>query len=252
MFRPIRYRTYADNSMFVGMNGRKTILVVDDEPKIVHLVRAYLEKAGFHVAEALDGTTALDSFRISFPDLIVLDLMLPGIDGIELTRLIRKESEVPIIMLTARAEEVDRLIGLELGADDYVVKPFSPRELVARVRAVLRRAGYRSPVPPTAKIFRTGGLSVDTERRRVTIDDAPVVLTAFQFDLLALLVSYPGKVFNRPELLDTTQGESLETYARTIDAHIKNLRKALGENARAPRFIHTVHGVGYRFNDAAE
>ena len=227
------------------------ILVVDDEPKIVQLIRAYLVEAGFEVAEAYDGLKALEAFRDSSPNLIILDLMLPGIDGIELTKEIRKESETPIIMLTARADEVDRLVGLELGADDYVIKPFSPRELTARVRAVLRRTRNQLPISTAAEqLYRLGGLTLDAERRRVYVDGVSIDLTALQFDLLLVLVRNPGRVFTRSDLLALTSGESLEAYERTIDAHIKNLRKALGENPRIPRFIHTIHGVGYRFDDA--
>ena len=236
------------------MNDGRMILVVDDEPKIVQLVRAYLEKEGFQVTEAHDGAEALEAFRTSPPDLIILDLMLPCIDGIELTRLLRKESEVPIIMLTAKAEEIDRLIGLELGADDYVVKPFSPRELVARIRAVLRRAPAPGMVPGSSKSalgkqFHHGEFIVDIERRLVYVGDDTIDLTAFQFDLLFVMIRNPGRVFSRSELLELTTGESLETYERTIDAHIKNLRKALGEDSKSPRYIHTVHAVGYKFDD---
>ena len=236
------------------MNDGRTILVVDDEPKIVQLIRAYLEKEGFQVAEAHDGAEALEAFHSSLPDLIVLDLMLPRVDGIEVTRILRKESEVPIIILTAKAEEIDRLIGLELGADDYIVKPFSPRELVARIRAVLRRAPKSSLVPRSSDSFagmpiHIGDLRVDAERRAVTVADRNINLTAFQFDLLLILLRNPRRVFSRGELLELTTGESLETYERTVDAHIKNIRKALGDDSRKPHYIHTVHGVGYKFDD---
>lgn len=227
----------------------KTILVVDDEPKITKLVRAYLEQAGFQVTEAHDGADALEAFRMINPDLIVLDLMLPNVDGIEITRRIRKESDVPIIMLTAKAEEVDRLIGLEIGADDYVVKPFSPRELVARVRTVLRRSPEiisGSDIQP----IRIGALRIEQGGRRVFIDGAEVRLTALQFDLLLVMARNPGRVFTRSELLELTTGQSFETYERTVDAHIKNLRKALGEVSKGSRFLQTVHGVGYRFGDS--
>ena len=227
----------------------RTILVVDDEPKITKLVRAYLEQAGFQVTEAHDGADALEAFRTLNADLIVLDLMLPNIDGIEITRRTRKESDVPIIMLTAKAEEVDRLIGLEIGADDYVVKPFSPRELVARVCTVLRRSPEitsGSNIQP----IRIGALTIDEGGRRVFIDGAEVRLTALQFDLLLVMARNPGRVFTRSELLELTTGQSLETYERTVDAHIKNLRKALGERPRGSRFLQTVHGVGYRFGDS--
>jgi DNA-binding response OmpR family regulator len=229
------------------------ILVVDDEQKMVKLVRAYLEGAGYKVVAAFNGQQALTLFRHEQPDLVVLDLMLPEIDGLDVARTIRRSSDAPIIMLTARADETDRLVGLELGADDYVVKPFSPRELVARVRAVLRRTAKSSAdaeafaAPP---VINVGELSLDLGRREVRLAGRPVDLTTIQFDLLAVLARRPGQVFTRLQLLDAVQGETFEGYERTIDAHIKNLRQALGDDPRDPRYILTVRGVGYKMLDA--
>ena len=227
----------------------RKILVVDDERKMVKLVRTYLEAAGFQVVVAYDGQEALTVFRHEAPDLVVLDLMLPKIEGLDVARTIRRTSEVPIIMLTARAEETDRLIGLELGADDYVVKPFSPRELVARVRAVLRRAtpppvGEASPT--RLQTIAVGDLTLDLGRREARVGGRLVPLTAVQFDLLTVLAQHPGQVFTRMQLLDAVQGEAFEGYERTVDAHIKNLRRALGDDPRNPRYIVTVRGVGYK------
>jgi DNA-binding response OmpR family regulator len=228
------------------------ILVVDDEQKMVKLVRAYLEGAGFQVVTASDGQQALTLFRHEQPDLIVLDLMLPGIDGLDVARTVRRSSDVPIIMLTAKAEETDRLIGLELGADDYIVKPFSPRELVARVRAVLRRSARTTPDEPTfaaPTLIRVGELSLDLGRREARLAGRPVQLTTIQFDLLAFLAHRPGQVFTRLQLLDAVQGQAFEGYERTIDAHIKNIRQALGDDSRDPRYILTIRGVGYKLLD---
>ena len=221
------------------------ILVVDDELEIVRLVRAYLERAGFVVVTASEGREALAVFRHERPNLVVLDLNLPGMDGLDVCRAMRRDSDIPIIMLTARLEETDRLIGLELGADDYVVKPFSPREIVARVRAVLRRA-EGTPVRP--EVVSAAGITADLTRRIASVDGQPLNLTTMEFDLLALLVEHPGQVFTRLQLLDRTQGTAYEGYERTIDVHIKNLRKKLGDDSQNPRFIETVRSVGYRFS----
>jgi DNA-binding response OmpR family regulator len=222
-----------------------TILVVDDEPKIVKTVRAYLENAGFRVVVAADGQAALTLYRHEKPGLVVLDLGLPRMDGLDVARALRRESNIPIIMLTARVDEADRLVGLELGADDYVVKPFSPRELVARVRAVLRRAGPEREVaaPPIV----SGDLSIDQERRLVTVAGRAVELTPTEFDLLVVLASHPGRVFSRMELLDRVQGDAFEGYDRTVDAHVKNLRQKIEPDPKQPRYLLTVFGVGYRF-----
>jgi len=225
------------------MSG-ETILVVDDEAKIVKMVRAYLEDAGFRVATAGDGQAALTVFRHERPSLVVLDLGLPGIDGLDVVRTLRKESSVPIIMLTARVEEADRLIGLELGADDYVTKPFSPRELVARVRAVLRRAGgERDQAPPPVV---AGEITIDLERRQVMVGGRAVDLTPTEFDLMTLLARHPGRVFTRLELLDRVQGYAFEGYERTVDAHVKNLRQKIEPDPKRPRYVVTVFGVGYK------
>jgi DNA-binding response OmpR family regulator len=223
------------------------ILVVDDEPKIVKLVRAYLEQSGFTVVEANDGQTALIQARREKPDLVVLDLMLPGIDGLEVARTLRREGNLPIIMLTARVEDTDRIVGLELGADDYVSKPFNTRELVARVRAVLRRtASVAAPVP---QILRAGPLAIDVDGHQASLDGRPIDLTPTEFDLLLVLAHNAGRAFTRLELLDRVQGEAYEGYERTVDAHIKNLRAKLGDDPRQPRFIQTVYGVGYKFEE---
>ena len=221
-----------------------TILVVDDERKIAHLVRDYLENAGFRVAVAYDGKMALAQFRYEQPDLVVLDLNLPQLDGIDVARAIRRERNTPIIMLTARVEETDRIVGLELGADDYVTKPFSPRELVARVRAVLRRAG-ESELP--SPLLRVHDLVIDLEKRTVARGSEAIDLTTTEFDLLTVLARQPGRVFSRMELLDRVQGTAFEGYERTIDVHVKNLRKKLEPDPRHPTYILTVYGAGYRF-----
>jgi DNA-binding response OmpR family regulator len=226
----------------------KTILVVDDETRITQLARDYLDHAGFHVITAQDGPGALAAFKAEKPDLVVLDLGLPGLDGLDVTRALRKESNVPVIMLTARGEETDKLVGLELGADDYMTKPFSPKELVARVRAVLRRA---ENAPPAAQdVLRVLDLTLDIPRLRVTRGERRVELTPTEFELLATLVRQPGRVFTRAQLLDAVRGVAFESYERAIDAHIKNLRHKLEPNPREPRYILTVYGLGYKFADA--
>ncbi|MEM9132148.1 MAG: response regulator transcription factor [Actinomycetota bacterium] len=222
-----------------------TVLVVDDEPRITGLVRDYLDQAGFGVVEAADGETALARFEQHRPAAVVLDLGLPGIDGLDVLRRLRTMSDVPIVILTARSDETDRVVGLELGADDYVVKPFGPKELVARIRAVLRRV---QTVPET-EVYGAGGVQVDTAKMRVTVDGAEVDLTPTEFQLLATLVRQPGRVFTRGQLLDAVHGVSFESYERAIDAHIKNIRRKIEHEPRTPRLILTVHGVGYRFTD---
>lgn len=222
----------------------ETILVVDDEERLVSLVRAYLAQEGFHVVTAHDGREALFAARQAKPDLIILDLMMPEMDGWEFIRLHHKERDTPIILLTARVEETDKVLGLELGADDYITKPFSPRELVARVRAVLRRA-QKEPGEPD--ILRSGNLTLDRTAHRVTLAGEMVDLTPSEFDLLATLMSTPGRAFSRMELLDRLQGDAYEGYERTVDVHVKNLRAKIEEDPRNPRYIETVYGVGYRF-----
>jgi two-component system alkaline phosphatase synthesis response regulator PhoP len=224
----------------------KTILVVDDEPKILQIARDYLENAGYRVIAAGDGTAALQRVQAEQPELVVLDLGLPGMDGLDVCRQIRRSSEVPIIMLTARGEESDKLVGLELGADDYIVKPFSPKELVARVRAVLRRF-ERAQQP--GEIIRVGEVELDVPRMRVTVEDREVELTGTEFELLAALAAQPGRIFSRAQLLDAIHGVAIESYERAIDAHIKNIRRKIEPDPRQPRFIRTVYGVGYKFND---
>jgi DNA-binding response OmpR family regulator len=222
------------------------ILVVDDEPKIVRLVRDYLEHAGFAVIVARDGREALMRAGSEHPDLVVLDLGLPGLDGLDVTRSLRRSSAVPLIMLTARDSETDRVLGLELGADDYLTKPFSPRELVARVRAVLRR---NQPEAAEA-VIRVGDLELDEPRLRTSVGGRPVLLTATEFQLLATMARQPGRVFTRAQLLDAIHGEALEAYERAIDAHVKNIRRKLEPDPRRPRYLETVYGVGYRIADA--
>jgi two-component system, OmpR family, alkaline phosphatase synthesis response regulator PhoP len=224
----------------------KTILVVDDEPKIVQLARDYLEHAGFAVLTAADGPAALHAARSSKPDLIVLDLGLPQLDGLDVTRSLRKDSNVPIIMLTARSEESDKLIGLELGADDYITKPFSPKELVARVRTVLRRS---EAATIQNDLIRIADLTLDVPRLRLTVGDRPIELTTTEFQLLTTLARQPGRIFTRSQLLDAVHGIAFESYERAIDAHIKNIRRKLEPNPREPRYILTVYGMGYKFAD---
>jgi two-component system, OmpR family, alkaline phosphatase synthesis response regulator PhoP len=224
-----------------------TVLVVDDEPNIVRLVRDYLEHAGFKVLTASDGPTAVRSARTGHPDLIVLDLGLPGVDGLDVARSLRQENPVPIIMLTARTEESDKLVGLELGADDYVTKPFSPKELVARVRAVLRRA---QGMERQSDVIRVGTeVELDVPRMETTIGGRRIILTNTEFQLVATMARQPGRVFTRAQLLSAIRGVAFESYERAIDAHIKNIRRKIEPDPRAPRYLLTAYGVGYRFAD---
>jgi DNA-binding response OmpR family regulator len=226
----------------------KTILVVEDEMKIARLVRDYLEHAGFGVTVAGTGESAIASARGRRPDLVILDLGLPGRDGLDVARELRKSSQVPIVMLTARGDESDRIVGLELGADDYVVKPFSPRELVARVRAVLRRTESAREGPP--EILRVLDVEMDVPKMRVFVGGRPVELTPTEFQLLAAFMREPGRVFTRAQLLDAAHGVAIESYERAVDAHVKNIRKKIEPTPARPRYLLTVHGVGYRFADA--
>ena len=223
-----------------------TILVVDDEPKIARLLRDYLERAGFGVSIAHDGREALMRARTERPDLVILDLGLPALDGLDVTRQLRRDGDMPILMLTARDDEADRVAGLELGADDYVTKPFSPREVVARVRAILRRRGG----PSGEAVIRVGALEVDPGRMRVMVNGRGVELTGTEFALLSALARQPGRVYTRSQLLDAIHGTAFESYERAIDAHVKNLRRKLEPDPHRPRLLLTVHGVGYRLTDA--
>jgi two-component system alkaline phosphatase synthesis response regulator PhoP len=225
----------------------KRVLVVEDEMKIARLVRDYLHQAGFDVIEAADGPSALTLARAERPDMIVLDLGLPGMDGLDVTRRLRATSSVPIIILTARSEETDRIVGLELGADDYVTKPFSPKELVARIRAVLRRA---DATLGGGEIVRSGNVEIDIPKRRVVANGDEVELTATEFDLLLVLARQPGRIYTRAQLLDAVHGVTFESYERSVDAHIKNLRRKIEPDPKRPSLVLTVYGVGYKFADA--
>src|SRR5215813_3001287 len=222
----------------------KEILVVEDESRIAHIVRDYLERAGYRVVIAGNGADALAMARSRRPDLIVLDLGLPRMDGLELTKALRKQSNVPIIMLTARVDESDKLVGLELGADDYVTKPFSPKELVARVRAVFRRI---NPQPDPSTVIRAGEVELDRLRMQVTAHNRRIEVTPTEFELLATLARQPGRVFTRGQLLDAIRGLEAESFDRAVDVHVKNLRRKLEADPRNPRYVLTVYGVGYKF-----
>ncbi|MCU1228297.1 MAG: OmpR family two-component response regulator [Acidobacteria bacterium] len=225
----------------------KTILVVDDEPQIAEIASDYLRRAEFDVIIAADGARALALVRERHPDLIILDLGLPHIDGLDVARAIRRDSDLPIIMLTARVAEDDRLRGLEIGADDYVTKPFSPRELVARVRAVLRRTESRDR---DADLFTIADLVIDVSRMIVMRDGEALDLTPTEFQIVATLARHAGRVFTRTQLLDAGRGATTEAFDRAVDSHIKNIRRKLERDPRAPQYIRTVYGIGYRFADA--
>jgi DNA-binding response OmpR family regulator len=229
-----------------GTMAKRRVLVVDDNQKIVEVVQAYLEKDGYRVLTAHNGLDALELARHRHPDLVVLDLLLPGMDGLDICRVLRAEgNEVPIIMLTAKTTEADKLVGLELGADDYVTKPFSPREVVARVRAVLRRAGEREDKGPLE--IQRGDLVVNVTRHDVRLNGEAVPLTPTEFTLLEVLIREPGRVFSRLELLDRAFGYEFEGLERTVDVHIMNLRKKIEPDPGQPTYILTVYGVGYKF-----
>jgi two-component system alkaline phosphatase synthesis response regulator PhoP len=223
-----------------------TILVVDDAPEIVRVTRDYLEHAGFDVITVADGSAAIDLVNWRHPDLVVLDLGLPGLDGLDVTRAIRRGSDVPIVMLTARADESDKLVGLELGADDYVTKPFSPKELVARIRAVLRRT---SRSRADADVVRVGDVELDVARMVIKVAGRRVDLTATEFELVLTMARQPGRVFTRSQLLDAVHGVAFESYERAIDAHVKNIRRKIEPGSSSPRYVQTVYGVGYRFGE---
>ena len=220
-----------------------TILIVEDERKIAQIAADYLRRAGFVVDIAVDGASALDRVRSRPPDLVVLDLGLPRVDGVAVARTLRAGSDVPIIMLTARVEEDDRLLGLEVGADDYITKPFSPRELVARVQAVLRRARSGASA---AEIIRAGDLTLDLPRLKLTRNGQSIDLTATEFQLLATLARQPGRIFTRGQLLDAVRGTEVESFERAIDTHVKNIRRKIEPDPRNPRYVETVYGLGYR------
>jgi DNA-binding response OmpR family regulator len=222
------------------------VLVVDDEPPIIELVRGYLEREGWEVASATDGPAAVAAARATPPDVVILDVMLPGLDGIEVCRQLRTFSDAYVLMLTARGEEVDRVVGLTIGADDYLVKPFSPRELVARIKALLRRPRGMATNAAAAPV---SGLEVDEPRRLVRVDGAPVELTALEFDLLAFLARDPGVVVRRSSLLERLWGSEFVADDHLVDVHIANLRRKLGDDPASPRFIETVRGVGYRLRE---
>ena len=228
-----------------------SVLVVDDEPNIRELVTVYFTAAGFDVRQAADGPSALDSVRDTPPDLVILDIMLPGVDGSTVCRRIRETSQVPVIMLTARDTDLDKVALLEAGADDYVTKPFSPPELVARARAVMRRT-TTTPVVEEFAPIEVGALRIDPAERQVAVDGVAVELTAKEFDLLAAMAAEPGVVFTRERLLERAWGFSDYVDARGIDVHIRHLRTKLGDDAAAPRFVETVRGVGYRVKRVAE
>lgn len=237
-----------ENILILSVLKMRTILVVDDEPKITRLVSDYLNRAGFNVAVAQNGKTALSQARSIKPDLIILDLGLPDLDGLDVTRELRKTSNAPLIMLTARAEETDKVIGLELGADDYMTKPFSPKELIARVRVVLRRIENDRSL--SAEIIRVADLTLDVPRMQVTAEGRKLeALTSTEFELLAVMAHHPGRIFTRAQLLDAIHGVAFDSYERAIDAHIKNIRRKIEKDPHQPTYILTVYGVGYKFTD---
>jgi two-component system alkaline phosphatase synthesis response regulator PhoP len=221
-----------------------TILIIEDEAELSRVLRSYLEQAGFTVLAALRGDTGLSTWEHKRPDLVILDLNLPGMDGLDVAREIRRKASTPIIMLTARVEETDQLIGLELGADDYIPKPFSPRLVVARVRALLRRS---EAAPETAQVLRVADLEIDLDAHTARRGAQPLDLTPTEFSILSALAAQPGRAFSRLQLLEAAQGVAYEGYERTVDAHIKNLRAKLEPEPKTPRYIETVFGVGYRF-----
>ena len=222
------------------------ILVVDDEKRIVEILKGYLEREGYQVITAYDGRAALDLARSNIPDLIILDLMLPEVSGWDVCRELRRTSDVPVIMLTARDDTTDKIIGLELGADDYVTKPFDPKEVISRVRAVLRRSEGKAIVKA---VLNVGDIIIDTEKRIVRRGDSNIALTPIEFEIIRVLAENPGRVYSRMQLLDRVQGDAYEGYERTIDSHIKNLRRKLEIDPEHPKYVITVYGVGYKLGD---
>jgi two-component system alkaline phosphatase synthesis response regulator PhoP len=227
----------------------KKIFIVDDEPQIVKVLKAYLEKAGFQVVTASDGKVALATFQREKPDFLILDLNLPGMDGLDICKAIRRDSTVPILMLTARVEETDRLIGLELGADDYVIKPFSPREVVARVKTIFRRT---TAEPSKPEIIQVGQIMIDQEQHSVSLAGRAIDLTPTEFEILVTLAKQPKRVFSRLQIMEQAQGDAFEGYERTIDAHIKNIRLKLEPNPKKPVYIQTVFGLGYKLGAGSD
>lgn len=221
------------------------VLIIEDEKELANVLKAYLERSGYQVLMAYRGDEGFALWKEQHPDMVLLDLNLPGIDGIDIARKIRQESDTPLIMVTARVEEVDRLLGLELGADDYITKPFSPREVVARVKAVLRRVGRAPEIP--SEVLEVGDLEIDKEAHVVRQAGQVLELTPTEFSLLVTMANQPGRAFSRLQLLEVIQGVAYEGYERSIDAHIKNLRAKLGDDSRHPHYIETVFGIGYRF-----
>jgi len=228
----------------------RKILIADDEQHILDMLGAYLRQDGYQVVEARDGRMALYTFRHERPDLVILDVMMPELDGFEAARLIRKEADVPLLFLTARVEDIDQVTGLELGADEYVTKPFSPRVVVAKVHALLRRVYGELSTEPV--VWRAGTVELNTETRVVTLHGQRIEVTPTEFALLHTLITRPGRVFTRMELLDHIQGDEYAGFDRTIDVHIKNLRAKIEDDPRHPRYIETVFGVGYRMNEAPD
>ena len=222
------------------------VLIIEDEKELSNVLKAYLERAGYEVWTSERGDEGLALWEKKQPDMVLLDLNLPGMDGIDIARKIRQADDTPIIMVTARVEEVDRLIGLELGADDYITKPFSPREVVARVKAVLRRAG-QSPASAKPILIHVADLEIDMEGFQIIQSGESIDLTPTEFSILVTLAESPGRVFSRLQLLEDSQGVAYEGYERSIDAHIKNLRAKLGDDSKEPKYVETVFGVGYRF-----
>ena len=230
-----------------GMDRRR-ILIIDDERELRTMLSSYLQAEGFETLEAADGQRGLESATKARPDLIILDVGLPGVDGFEVLRRLRQQSDVPVIMLTARSEEVDRVVGLTVGADDYVTKPFSPREVSARITAILRRSSMATRSgEEELEVMRFEGLTIDSARREVVVDGQPVEMSTLEFDLLAALAASPGRVFSREQLMEKVWGWDYFGVDRVVDVHVVNIRKALGDDPAHPRFLGTVRGVGYKF-----
>jgi DNA-binding response OmpR family regulator len=227
-----------------------TVLIIEDEKELSNVLKAYLERGGYDVLAATRGDQGLTLWEEKHPDMVLLDLNLPGMDGIDIARKIRQTDDTPLIMVTARVDELDRLLGLELGADDYIAKPFSPREVVARVKAVLRRVEKQIPKPVST--IEAGDLTIDSQAFTVEQSGKALELTPTEFSVLATMAAHPGRVYSRLQLLEACQGVAYEGYERSIDAHIKNLRNKLGDDSKNPKYVETVFGVGYRFKKEAK